>query len=176
MVTFTEQILNRKRQFLCSVSTCVFINFLQQFCCHFFTCLLPSLFDQIVFFLLTTPRKKLAAGSNSSGTKWSVMFTKISSWQKQLKTQATTLRILNQGTIPGNTRHKNLRSAKVGSPKNYKQASLNNKGISHPTHYHPFQLKYLSQVSTLARPFSTHHPTQLQLSPSHISSASLLLV
>ena len=64
----------------------------------------------------------------------------------------------------------------VGSPKNYKQASLNNKGISHPTHYHPFQLKYLSQVSTLARPFSTHHPTQLQLSPSHISSASLLLV
>ena len=31
--------------------------------------------------------------------------------------------------------------------------------LSH-THYHPFQLKCLSQVSTLARPFSTYHPTQ----------------
>ena len=40
-----------------------------------------------------------------------------------------------------------------------KQASKN-KDISHPTHYHPFQLKCLSQVSTLARPFSRHHPTQ----------------
>ena len=48
----------------------------------------------------------------------------------------------------------------IGSPKNYKQASLNNKDISHPTHYYPFQLKYLSQVSTLAHPFSTQNPTQ----------------
>ena len=48
----------------------------------------------------------------------------------------------------------------VGFPKNYKQANLNKYIPSHPTHYHQFQLKYLSQVSTLARSFSTHHPIQ----------------
>ena len=60
--------------------------------------------------------------------------------------------------------------------KNYKQASLIKYILSHPTHYHEFQLKYLSQVSTLACLFSTHHPTQPQLSPPHLSSASLLLI
>ena len=40
-----------------------------------------------------------------------------------------------------------------------KPTSIN---TSHPTHYHQFQLKYLSQVSTLARPFSTHHPALTQ--------------
>ena len=64
----------------------------------------------------------------------------------------------------------------AGSPKNYKQASLNKYIPSHPTHYHEFQLKYLSQVSTLARSFSTHHPTRPWLSRPHLSSASVLLI
>ena len=81
-----------------------------------------------------------------------------------MMTQATILKTLNQGTLPGNTHYKNLRNAKSWIPQELKKASLSNKDISHPTYYHPFQLKNLSQVSTLY----VHSPHTTQPSPNSV--------
>ena len=79
-------------------------------------------------------------------------------------TQATTLQTLMQGTLPGNTQHKNFRRPKHWIPQEL-QTSFIYKDITLPTNYYPSLLKCLSQVRTPHNPALTQPTSPLKRDP-----------
>ena len=128
-----------------------------------FTLLLPDKYPATVSPQNLPPlflsRHKLTYTTHKDGPKHSTM---VAWWLKQPHSEPSNWEPFLETCIT-----KTWEVPSTGSPKKYKQASLSNKDISHPNHYHPFQLKHLPQVSW---PVHSLHTTQVSPKSAHLTS------